>query len=220
MLTNKSGGTITGGGIIQSAAQVVNLLGGSILATSTVVELQFTNANTVGNAGTIGAAAGATLTFGAAGVGSAVITNFGTINLTGGTLNSGNITNLANGFLGGTGTITASVVNQGGRVNLGATIADNFLQTAGSFTVSRRRYRHRSGDDQWRHARPGGRSIDGWDAAHRDRRNADQRRAERHAEWRDHQRGHGQPVPLTPTSMARSPTRARGSSAARSAIMW
>jgi fibronectin-binding autotransporter adhesin len=136
MLTNKSGGTITGGGIIQSAAQVVNLLGGSILATSTVVELQFTNSNTFGNAGTIGAGTGATLTFGAAGVGSALITNFGTINLTGGTLNSGAITNLASGFLGGTGTITAPVVNQGGRVNLGGTIANSFLQTAGSFTVS------------------------------------------------------------------------------------
>ena len=66
-LTNLSGGTITGGGIIQNASQVVNLLGGTFLATSTVVELQFTNANTVGNAGTIGAATGATLTFGAAG---------------------------------------------------------------------------------------------------------------------------------------------------------
>ncbi len=112
-LTNKSGGTITGGGIIQNASQVVNLLGGSILATSTVVELQFTNANTFGNAGTIGASAGATLTFGAAGVGSALITNFGTINLSGGTLNSGNITNLANGFVGGSGTITAPVINNG-----------------------------------------------------------------------------------------------------------
>ena len=94
-ITNKSGGTITGGGVIQNSAQVVNLFGGSILATSTVVELQFTNASTFGNAGTIGAATGATLTFGTAGVGSAIITNFGTINLTGGTLLSGNITNLA-----------------------------------------------------------------------------------------------------------------------------
>ena len=65
-----------------------------------------------------------------------MITNFGTISMTGGTLNSGTITNLASGFLGGTGTITPMVVNQGGRVNLGATIANNFLQTAGSFTVS------------------------------------------------------------------------------------
>ena len=56
---------------------------------------------------------GATLTFGAAGVGSAIITNFGTINLTGGTLNSGTITNLASGFLGGTGTITAPLINNG-----------------------------------------------------------------------------------------------------------
>ncbi|MGA2605815.1 MAG: autotransporter-associated beta strand repeat-containing protein [Verrucomicrobiia bacterium] len=138
VLTNKSGGTITGGGIIQNGSQVVNLSGGTILATSTVVELQFTNANTFGNAGTIGASAGATLTFGAdPGTGAgALITNYGTINLTGGTLNSGTITNLASGFLGGTGTITPMVVNQGGRVNLGATIANNFLQTAGSFTVS------------------------------------------------------------------------------------
>ena len=94
-LTNKSGGTITGGGIILNASQVVNL--GTILATNTAVELQFTNANTVANTGTIGATAGATLTFGTAGVGSASISNAGTINLTGGTLNSGNITNLATG---------------------------------------------------------------------------------------------------------------------------
>ena len=113
VLTNKSGGTITGGGIIQNASQVVNLLGGSILATSAVVELQFTNANTFGNAGTIGASAGATLTFGTATIGSAIITNFGTINLTGGTLNSGNITNLANGFVGGFGTITSNLINGG-----------------------------------------------------------------------------------------------------------
>ncbi len=79
-LTNLAGGTITGGGIIQNASQVVNLLGGSILATSTGVELQFTNGNTFGNAGTIGASAGATLTFGPD-PGSAIITNFGTINL-------------------------------------------------------------------------------------------------------------------------------------------
>ncbi|MGD1017975.1 MAG: autotransporter-associated beta strand repeat-containing protein [Verrucomicrobiia bacterium] len=113
VLTNESHGTITGGGIIQNAAQVVNLSGGSILATSTVVELQFTNASTFGNAGTIGATAGATLTFGAAGVGSAIITNVGTINLAGGTLKSGNITNLANGFVGGFGTITSNLINGG-----------------------------------------------------------------------------------------------------------
>ncbi len=94
VITNKSGGTITGGGIIQNSSQVINLSGGTILATSTVVELQFTNASTVGNGGTIGAATGATLTFGTAGIGTAIITNFGTINLTGGTLNSGDISNL------------------------------------------------------------------------------------------------------------------------------
>ncbi len=77
-----------------------------------MVELQFTNANTFGNAGTIGASAGATLTFGAD-PGSAIITNFGTINLTGGTLNSGTITNLASGFVGGMGTITSNLINGG-----------------------------------------------------------------------------------------------------------
>ena len=135
VITNKSGGTITGGGIIQNSSQVINLSGGTILATSTVVELQFTNASTAGNGGTIGAATGATLTFGTAGIGSAIITNFGTINLTGGTLNSGDISNLTSGFLGGTGTINAQVINQG-RVNLAATINSNFLQSAGSFTVN------------------------------------------------------------------------------------
>jgi len=134
-LINSNGSTITGGGVIQNASPVVNLLGGSILATNTSVELQFTNANTVGNAGTMGATGGATLTFGTAGVGSAIITNFGTINLTGGTLNSGTITNLIVGFLGGTGTITAPVVNQG-RMNWGGTISNNLLQTAGSLTVA------------------------------------------------------------------------------------
>ncbi|HTS16529.1 MAG TPA: autotransporter-associated beta strand repeat-containing protein [Verrucomicrobiae bacterium] len=134
VLTNQSGGTITGGGVIQNAGQVVNLLGGSILATSTVVELQFTNANTFGNAGTIGATAGATLTFGSAGVGSAIITNSGTINLARGTLRSGNITNLASGFLGGTGVVTAVVINQG-RMNFSGTIS-NGLQNSGSFTLN------------------------------------------------------------------------------------
>jgi hypothetical protein len=127
-LTNLSGETITGGGIIQNFSQVVNLSGGSILATSTVVELQFTNANTVGNAGTIGAATGATLTFGTAGVGTAIITNFGTINLAGGTLRSGDISNLASsGFLGGTGTIDAQVINDR---DLALPLPSNFLQTA------------------------------------------------------------------------------------------
>ncbi|MGA2605518.1 MAG: hypothetical protein ABSG14_14970, partial [Verrucomicrobiia bacterium] len=114
-LTNLSGGTITGGGIIQNASQVVNLSGGTILATNTTVELQFTNANTFGNAGTIGATAGATLTFGAdPGTGAgALITNFGTINLTGGTLNSGTITNLAAGTVLGFGTIASNLVNGG-----------------------------------------------------------------------------------------------------------
>jgi fibronectin-binding autotransporter adhesin len=111
--TNLSGGTITGGGIIQNASQVVNLSGGSILATSTVVELQFTNANTVANTGTMGATTGATLTFGTATVGSAIISNAGTINLTGGTLKSGNITNLAAGAVLGSGTITGNLINGG-----------------------------------------------------------------------------------------------------------
>ncbi|HVM62067.1 MAG TPA: autotransporter-associated beta strand repeat-containing protein [Verrucomicrobiae bacterium] len=134
VLTNQSGGTITGGGIIQNASQVVNLSGGSILATSAVVELQFTNANTFGNGGTIGATAGATLTFGAAGTGSAIITNFGTINLARGTLRSGNITNLASGFFGGTGVVVGAVVNQG-RMNFSGTIS-NGLQNSGSFTLN------------------------------------------------------------------------------------
>ncbi len=134
VLTNLSGGTITGGGIIQNASQVVNLNGGSILATSTVTELQFTNANTVGNAGTIGVGSGATLTFGTAGVGSAIITNYGAINLSRGTLRSGNITNLANGFFGGTGVVVAAVVNQG-RMNFSGMLS-NGLQNSGSFTLN------------------------------------------------------------------------------------
>ena len=133
VLTNLANGTITGGGIIQNASQVVNL--GTIRATNTAMELQFTNANTFGNAGTIGASTGATLTFGAGGVGSAIITNFGTINLTGGTLLSGNITNLANGLLSGTGTITGPVVNQGS-MSWGGTISNNFIQTAGTNFLS------------------------------------------------------------------------------------
>jgi len=110
-LTNLAGGSITGGGVIQNGVQAFNL--GSVLANHLAAELQFTNATTFGNAGTIGASAGATLTFGSAGVGSALITNFGTINLTGGTLRSGTLTNLVNGTLAGFGTLTGAVINAG-----------------------------------------------------------------------------------------------------------
>jgi T5SS/PEP-CTERM-associated repeat protein len=110
-LTNRTDGFITGGGGVNSPFQVVNL--GSIVATSTTAELRFTNTTTVGNPGTLGASTGATLTFGTAGVGSAIITNLGTISLTGGTLRSGNITNLAAGFIGGSGTLVAAVGNSG-----------------------------------------------------------------------------------------------------------
>ncbi|HXI83200.1 MAG TPA: hypothetical protein VNL17_03820, partial [Verrucomicrobiae bacterium] len=112
-ITNLAGGTITGGGIVQDASQIVNL--GNIFATSSAVELQFTNANTFGNAGTIGAGSGATLTFGGGSLslGNAIVTNFGTISMTGGTLRSGTITNLSNGNLTGFGTISNLVVNLG-----------------------------------------------------------------------------------------------------------
>ena len=104
-LTNEAGGTITGGGIIQNTSPVINF--GNIFATNTAVELQFTNAATFGNAGTLGAATGATLTFGAAGVGSAIITNSGTVALAGGTLRSGTITNLGAGLISGAGQFLA-----------------------------------------------------------------------------------------------------------------
>ena len=110
VLTNRAGGMITGGGVIQNNNQIVNL--GSIIATSAVASLRFTNANTVGNAGTLGASTGGTLIFGSA-TGSAAVTNFGTIELTGGTLLSGNITNLAFGVIRGSGTFGTTVINLG-----------------------------------------------------------------------------------------------------------
>jgi fibronectin-binding autotransporter adhesin len=61
----------------------------------------------------------------------------GTINIAaGGAITGGNLTNTsANGTLSGSGFIDAFLVNQG-RMNLGGTISNNFLQTAGSFTLS------------------------------------------------------------------------------------
>src|SRR5439155_24943206 len=98
------GGLITGGGVINNNNQVINF--GSIIATSGVAELRFTNTTTFGNPGTLGAATGGTLTLGAAG-GSALVTNFGAIAMSGGTFRSGNITNLASGVITGLGTNTA-----------------------------------------------------------------------------------------------------------------
>ncbi len=109
-ITNRSDGFITGGGVVQSPLQVVNL--GSIIATSATTELRFTNTTTVGNPGTLGAATGGTLTFGAVG-GSALVTNFGTISMSGGTFRTGTLTNLANGAVTGFGTFSNNVVNLG-----------------------------------------------------------------------------------------------------------
>ena len=140
-ITNKSGGTITGGGVIQNSAQVVNLSGGSILATSTVVELQFTSAKHVRQCRHDRRGDGRDADFrGTAGVGSAIITNFGTINLTGGTLLSGNITNLATGFLGGNGNVsgpaslTPGIVNaNGGELEVDKVTASGAVDLSGQW---------------------------------------------------------------------------------------
>lgn len=124
-LTNQTDGFITGGGVVNSPFQVVNL--GSIIATSATAELRFTNTTTLGNPGTLGASAGATLTFGSAGVGSTIVTNFGTILLSGGMFRSGNITNLSGGVIQGGGTVTNGSAGNAQVVNLAGAriVADN-----------------------------------------------------------------------------------------------
>ncbi|MCG3149122.1 MAG: hypothetical protein PCFJNLEI_02581 [Verrucomicrobiae bacterium] len=107
-------GTITGGGTNRSPVQVIN--NGNIFASSTTAHLMFTNTSgadvTFGNAGTIGAANGATLSF-LGQTGPQLLTNFGTINLQGGTLLTGNLTNLTTGVITNFGTIAGGVYNQG-----------------------------------------------------------------------------------------------------------
>src|SRR6266478_4385728 len=109
-ITNSVNATITGSGVVNSPFQVVNL--GSIIATSTTAELRFTNSLTVGNSGTLGATANATLTFGGTS-GNALVTNSGTVVMSGGTFRSGNLTNLASGLITGFGTFSNSIINLG-----------------------------------------------------------------------------------------------------------
>ena len=105
-------GTITGWGTNSSPIQVSN--SGNIFAVNGT--LLFTNSAgsdaTFGNAGTLGAAANSTLRF-VGQIGGQLITNFGTINLNGGTLSSGVITNLSAGTVRGAGTLSNLVYNLG-----------------------------------------------------------------------------------------------------------
>lgn len=63
-------------------------------------------------------------------------TNSGTITIaSGGRITGGTLTNQAGASISGSGVIDSLLVNQG-RMNFGGTISNNFLQTAGSFTLS------------------------------------------------------------------------------------
>ena len=63
-------------------------------------------------------------------------TNNGTLFLaSGGLATGGTLTNQANGTISGAGVIDSLVINQG-HVDFGGTISNNFIQTAGSFTLS------------------------------------------------------------------------------------
>ncbi|MEI6082684.1 MAG: glycine-rich domain-containing protein [Verrucomicrobiota bacterium] len=108
-------GTITGGGTNWLGSTLQN--SGYIIASSPTAELAFTNTvagMAFGNGGTLIAQAGATLSF-LGSPGSSALTNYGTINLLGGTVRGTTITNLASsGWITGYGTINNSTVyNQG-----------------------------------------------------------------------------------------------------------
>ncbi|HXI84385.1 MAG TPA: autotransporter-associated beta strand repeat-containing protein [Verrucomicrobiae bacterium] len=121
-VTNAASGTMAGFGTLSNLAQNLGVLTASN-GTLTVSGLPVQN-------GTVGAANNGILNYLQDWTNSGTLTNAAT-----GTVIGGSITNAAAGTIKGGGFINPLLVNQG-RMDFGGTVSNNFIQTAGSFTVS------------------------------------------------------------------------------------